>query len=110
MGTSQVCKLLLAAWLCHLQKSSWVAIDDRDEIIRYLIMSDIIHFPENGYYIAPFFADSASIAHSLLKVAVGFASANKPKQNIVIDVPVILTQSVRVFWKVKLEPSLLRNI
>ena len=88
MGSSKVCKLLLAAWLCHLQKSSWVAIDDRDEIVGYLIMSDIMRFPESGYCIAPFFADSTPIARSLLKVAVEFASANKPRHNIVIDVPV----------------------
>ena len=28
LGTSQVCKLLLAAWLVHPQKSSWVAFDN----------------------------------------------------------------------------------
>ena len=28
LGTSQACKLLLAAWLVHLQKSSWVAFDN----------------------------------------------------------------------------------
>ena len=49
MGSSQVCKLLLGAWLCHLQKSSWVAIDVRDKIVGYLIMSDIIHPPENAF-------------------------------------------------------------
>ena len=88
MGSSQVCKLLLAAWLSHLQKSSWVAIDDRDKIVGCLIMSDIIRFPKSGYCIAPFFADSTPIARTLLKVAVEFASANKPRHNIVIDVPV----------------------
>ena len=87
MGSSQVCKLLLAAWLCHLQESSWVAIDDTENIVGYLIMSDIICFPENGYFIAPFFADSAPIARSLLKVAAGFASASNPRHTIDIYVP-----------------------
>ena len=42
----------------------------------------------HGDCIAPFFADSAPIAPSLLKVAVEFISANKPRHNIVIDVPI----------------------
>ena len=84
LGTSQVCKLLLAAWLTHLQKSSWVAFDNKDNIVGYLIMSDTI--PE-GYSIAPFFADSAPIARSLLKVAVTFANANNPRHNIEMVTP-----------------------
>ena len=84
LGTSQVCKLLLAAWLAHLQKSSWVAFDNKDNIVGYLIMSDTI--PE-GYSIAPFFADSAPIARSLLKVAITFANANNPRHNIEMITP-----------------------
>ena len=41
-----------------------------------------------GYFIAPFFADSAPIARSLLKVAVTFANANNPKHNIEMITPV----------------------
>ena len=84
LGTLQVCKLLLAAWLTHLQKSSWVAFDNKDNIVGYLIMSDTN--PE-GYFIAPFFADSAPIARSLLKVAVTFANANNPRHNIEMVTP-----------------------
>ena len=84
LGTSQVCKLLLTAWLAHLQKSSWVAFD-KDNIVGYLIMSDTN--PE-GYFIAPFFADSAPIARSLLKAAVTFANANNPRHNIEMITPV----------------------
>ena len=84
LGTAQVCKLLLAAWLAHLQKSSWVAFDNKDNIVGYLIMSDTN--PE-GYFIAPFFADSAPIARSLLKVAVTFANANNPRHNIEMVTP-----------------------
>ena len=47
--SSQVCKLLLAAWLSHLLKSSWVAIDDRDKLVGYLIMSGIIRPPANAF-------------------------------------------------------------
>ena len=84
LGTAQVCKLLLAAWSAHLQKSSWVAFDNKDNIVGYLIMSDTN--PE-GYFIAPFFADSAPIARSLLKVAVTFANANNPRHNIEMVTP-----------------------
>ena len=91
LGTSQTCKLLLAAWLSHMQESSWVAIDNKGEVVGYLIMSEIAGFPEKGYCIAPFFADSAPIACSLLKVAAEFASANSPCKtycNMVMDIPV----------------------
>ena len=85
LGTSQVSKLLLAAWLAHLQKSSWAAFDNKANIVGYLVMSDTI--PE-GYFIAPFFADSAPIARSLLKVAVTLANANNPRHNIEMITPV----------------------
>ena len=91
LGSSQTCKLLLAAWLSHLQESSWVAIDNKGEVVGYLIISEIAGFPEKGYSIAPFFADNAPIAYSLLKVAAEFASANSPCKtycNIVMDIPV----------------------
>ena len=88
MGTSQTCKLLLAAWLSHLQESSWVAIDNLSEVVGYLILSETTGFPEDGYRIAPLYADSASIALSLLRVAIGFASATNPKHNIEIYIPV----------------------
>ena len=87
LGTSQVCKNLLAAWLSHLHKSSWVAIDHAGKVVGYLIMSEIIRFSEEGYYIAPLFADSASIARSLLKVAVGFASEDNPSSTMIMDLP-----------------------
>ena len=41
LDTSQTCKLVLAAWLSHLQESSWVAIDNTGEVVGYLIMSKI---------------------------------------------------------------------
>ena len=75
LGTSQACKSLLAGWLSHAQESSWVAIGNKGEIVGYLIMSRTTRFPKDGYRVAPFFADSATIAQSLLKVAVGFATA-----------------------------------
>ena len=87
LGTSQVCKYLLAAWLAHLHKSSWVAIGNTGEVVGYLIMSETVRFPEEGYYIAPLFADSAPIARSLLKVAVSFASEDNPRHNILMDIP-----------------------
>ena len=88
MGTSETCKLLLAAWLCHLQESSWAAIDKNGEVVGYLLMSETFHFPEQGYSIAPFYANSAPIARSLLKVAVAFASANNPEHTLTMDIPV----------------------
>ena len=88
LGTSQTCKSLLAAWLCYLQESSWVAINNKGEVVGYIIMSETLRFPEEGYYIAPFYADSAPIARSLLKVAAAVASANNPKHILYIDVPV----------------------
>ena len=86
MGTSQICKLLLAAWLSHLQESSWVAIDITGEVVGYLIMSKLTCFPEQGNSIAPFYADSVPVAHSLLKVAVEFASASNLRHKVVMDI------------------------
>ena len=88
LGSSQTCKLLLAAWLCHLQESSWAAIDKNGEVVGYLIMSKTTRFTEDGYYIGPFFADSPAIARSLLKAAAEFASENYPNHNIFVDIPV----------------------
>ena len=88
LGSSQICKSLLAAWLCHLQESSWAAIDKNGEVVGYLIMSEIIRFPKEGYLIAPLFANSAAIACSLLKVAAEFASANDPGHKLRVNIPV----------------------
>ena len=92
MGSSQTCKLLLAAWLCHLQESSWAAIDKNGEVVGYLIMSEIICFPKEGYLIAPLYANSAAIARSLLKVAAEFASAKDPRHKLHMDIPVDFKQ------------------
>ena len=89
LGTSQVCKALLAAWLSHTQESSWVAIGNTGEVVGYLIMSRTTRFPEDGYYIAPFYADSAPIARSLLKVAANFAARHDPG-HIFLDIAVHL--------------------
>ena len=80
LGSSQTCKLMLAARLSHTQDCSWVAIGNRGEVVGYLILGRTIRFPEEGYRITPFYADSAPIARSLLKVAVEFAAANNPRQ------------------------------
>ena len=79
LGSSRVCKLMLAGMLSHAQESSWVAIGNKGEVVGYLIMSKTIRFPEDGYHIAPLYADSVPIARSLLKVAVEFAAANNPR-------------------------------
>ena len=79
MGSSQACKSVLASWLSYAQQSSWVAVNDEGEIVGYLIMSKTSRFPEEGYRVAPFFANSAVIAQSLLKTAVEFAILNKPE-------------------------------
>ena len=50
MGTLQTCKSLLAAWLCHLQESSWVAVDNKGEVVGYLIMSKTNCFPEECWF------------------------------------------------------------
>ena len=88
LGSSQTCKLLLAAWLCHLQESSWAAINKNGEMVGYLIMSKTTRFTEDGYCIAPFFADSPAIARCLLKAAAEFASENYPNHNIAVIIPV----------------------
>jgi hypothetical protein len=72
---SNAWKLVLAAWLTHNQESCWVAMGDDDKIIGCLIMSETAHLPGEGYRVAPLFADSASVARSLLKTAVNYAAA-----------------------------------
>ena len=86
LGKSQACRLVLAAWLSHAQESSWVALGNKDEVIGYLIMSKTVRFEEEGYRVAPFFANSVPIARNLLKVAVEFASRNNPEQIMFLDV------------------------
>lgn len=78
LGTSRTCRSSLAAWLCYLQESSWVAVANKREVVGLLMMSRTSRFPEEGYHIGPFYADSAPIARSLLKVAVDFARASNP--------------------------------
>jgi hypothetical protein len=81
IGTSPVCKSMLAAMLVHAQESSWVAVDIEGKIVGYLIMNKTVRFPEDGYVIGPFFADNVSIARILLKTAAEFAAqdANQPR-------------------------------
>ena len=88
LGSSQICKLLLAAWLCHPQESSWAAIDKNGEVVGYWIMSETIRFPKEGYLIALLLANSAGIACSLLQVADEFASANDPRNKHHVNIPV----------------------
>ena len=51
-------------------------------------MSKTTRFTEDGYCIAPFFADSPAIAQCLLKAAAEFASENYPNHNIAVIIPV----------------------
>jgi hypothetical protein len=77
MGSSQVCKSMLAAMLVHAQESSWVAVGSKGEIVGYLIMSESSYFPESGYLIGPLFADSAFIARILFRTAAEFAAKDR---------------------------------
>lgn len=66
-------------------------------MVGYLIMSKTTRFPEDGYRVGPFFADSAAIARSLLKVAVGFASTIE-SSHIFLDVAADLNpEAVSIF-------------
>jgi hypothetical protein len=85
VGSSYAWKLMLAQWLTHHQDSCWVAMGDDDKIIGYLIMSETTYFPEEGYRVAPLFADSACIARSLLKTAVDHA-AETNAETITLDI------------------------
>ena len=77
MGSSQTCDSMLAAMLVHAQESSWVAIGNRGEIVGYLIMNKATQFPEDGYLVGPFFADSVSVARTLLQTAAEFAAQDE---------------------------------
>ena len=109
LGTSQVCKAVLAAWLTHLQESSWVAIGNTGEVIGYLVMSKTVRFPEDGYNIGPFFADSAPIARSLLKVAVDFAAPHNPGY-IFLDIAVHLNPNGVAILENELEAKILADM
>ena len=75
MGSSQTCASMLAAMLVHAQESSWVAIGNKGEIVGYVIMNKTL-YPEDGYFLGPFFANDASIALILLQTAVEFAGSH----------------------------------
>ena len=97
MGSSQVGKFMLAAWISIGEESSWVATDDSGEIVGYLIMKKIARFPEDGYRIAPFYSNSAAIARSLLKHAVEFAAVKNPASAILfLDIPCNNLEGVRI--------------
>ena len=100
MGSSQACKSVLASWLSYAQQSSWVAVNDEGEIVGYLIMSKTSRFPEEGYRVAPFFANSAVIAQSLLKTAVEFAVPNKPEFIFLDATPDLNSDSLDLMEKV----------
>ena len=87
MGSSQVCKSMLAAWISIGEESSWVATDNSSEIVGYLIMKKTTCFPEGGYRIGPFYSDSAAIARSLLKCAVEFAADVSNRHQFYIELP-----------------------
>ena len=86
MGSSQVVKSMLAGWISIGEESSWVATDDSDEIVGYLIMKKTARFPGDGYRIAPFYSNSAAIARSLLKHAVEFAAVSN-SDHLFMDLP-----------------------
>ena len=108
LGRSQACKLLLAAWLSHIQESSWAALDNNTgEVVRYWIMSKTVLFSKDGYRVAPFFADSGPIARSLLSVAAEFASTNTSEQIMFLDVAADFNQyvSLRTYFVRSLQPT-----
>ena len=86
MGSSQACRLMLAAWISHSQESSWAAISSRGDVLGYLIMTKTARFPHEGYRIGPFYSDSAPVARSLLKVAVEYSSHKNPAY-LFLDLP-----------------------
>ena len=92
LGTSRTCKSVLAGWLSYAQESSWVALDSKSEVVGYLIVSRTVCFSRYGYRVAPFFADSAPIARSLLKVAATFASRINPEDFMSLDIAVDYNQ------------------
>ena len=53
----------------------------RGKLLAILVMSETSRFPEEGYRVGPFFADSpvAVIAQSVLKTAVTLAIPNRPE-------------------------------
>jgi hypothetical protein len=76
--SSRASELILAAYLSNARESSWVAIGNKGEVLGYLIMSKTSRFPEEGYRIAPLFADSTPVARILLKKAVEYAFPKNP--------------------------------
>ena len=97
IGSSQVVKSMLAAWISIGEESSWVATDDSGEIVGYLIMKKTARFPEDGYRIGPLFSNSAAIARGLLKHAVEFAVVSNPASTILfLDIPCDNLEGVRI--------------
>ena len=86
-----------------------VAIGNTGEVVGYLVMSKTVRFPEDGYYTGPFFADSAPIARSLLKVAVDFAAPHNPGY-IFLDIAVHLNPNGVAILENELEAKQLADV
>ena len=77
------------------------AVNDEGGIVGYLIMSETSQFPEEGYRVAPFFANNAVIAQSLLKTAVECAILNKTELMFLDATPDLNSDSLNLIEKLQ---------
>jgi hypothetical protein len=62
-------QMLVASWIT-ISAVSFVALNEKTEIVGYIILRRTIKFEESGYRLSPLFADSLVIAQSLLKKSI----------------------------------------
>ena len=61
--------MLLASWIA-IGDVSFVALNEKMEIVGYIILRRTVKFEETGYRLSPLFADSLVIAQALLKISI----------------------------------------
>ena len=90
-------QLLIASWIC-VSDVSFVALNEKTEIVGYIIMRKIVRFEEEGYHVAPLFAENILIAQFLLKKAI---EVIQPRQSNVLTLDVLLEGNPDglEFWK-----------
>ena len=61
--------MLVASWIT-IGDVSFVALNEKMEIVGYIILRRTVKFEESAYCLSPLFADSLVIAQALLKQSI----------------------------------------
>ena len=78
-------QLAVASWIC-VSDASFVAFNEKTEIVGYIILRKTMNFEEEGYNVIPLFADDTPIALLLLKRIIEVIGPDKSNK-LTFDIP-----------------------